>query len=92
MKRRKYVFVTNEIINKDMITGLEEINSKLGAILLILTKLYGEGKWNTIIVNSAERKQMSAIAQKDTQFVRLAQESTKKSRFNKQNLSTCGYG
>ena len=44
MKRRKYVFVTNEIINKDMITGLEEINSKLGAILLILTKLYGEGK------------------------------------------------
>ena len=38
MRRRKYTFVTNEI-NKEV---LEEINSKLGGILLILTKLVGE--------------------------------------------------
>lgn len=40
MRRRKYTFITNEI-NKEI---LEEINSKLGAILLLLTKMYGENK------------------------------------------------
>ena len=38
MRRRKYTFITNEI-NKEI---LEEINSKLGGILLLLTKMYGE--------------------------------------------------
>lgn len=40
MRRRKYTFVTNEI-NKEI---LEEINAKLGGILLLLTKIYGEEK------------------------------------------------
>jgi hypothetical protein len=38
MRRRKYTFHTNEI-NKEV---LEEINSKLGGILLLLTKLVGD--------------------------------------------------
>ena len=70
MRRRKYTFVTNEI-NKEI---LEEINAKLGGILLLLTKIYGEEKWSTTIARRAEKKPPEAIAPKNMRYAEDARE------------------